>query len=100
MVKPWEEWEPRTLRRDWNPEREDGLPNGGGVTRLRHRSEKLSQAYPIMIATDPGCDGRIRQVYVRLSNPQRWERVGWVCDRCGVSDLRLGRIRGRESVVE
>jgi len=66
-------------------------------SNLRHRSELLDLDWTgVQIARAVDCDGRIRQLYVRLSNPQRWEAIGYVCDGCGRTDLRLGRLRDEQ----
>jgi len=30
-----------------------------------------------------GCEGTVRTLYVRLSDPRRWVAVGLICDDCG-----------------
>jgi hypothetical protein len=46
-----------------------------------HRNER--PWFPV----DERCTGRVKLLYVRESNPQRWRPVGYVCDGCGVVQL-------------
>lgn len=34
------------------------------------------------LAVDPRCNGNVRPLYVRLSDPQRWVPVGEICEGC------------------